>query len=63
MRTEDIIKVLKAGFSVVRPADTPTPRIEYHDGKNWILEAEYPDREKRDIALQELLNFGSVLLD
>ncbi len=65
MRTADLDKLKRAGYSIIRPFDNGTrPIIELYSGnQKWEHLAEYPTMEKRDAAIDEMLYNDYIILD
>ena len=67
MRTDDIIKLIKAGYFIIRPIDKPRLFIEVavlKDGKiRWEMFRECPDSETLNEDLNCYLKSNKVILD
>ena len=63
MRTEDIKKLDKAGFRVYRAIDYPRYAILRFEFGEWEVFSYYPNKEKRDEALENLLKDDKKVLD
>ena len=67
MRSDDIIKLVKAGYIIIRQIDKPRLRIEtavFKDGKiRWELFREYPDSETLNEDLNCYLKSNKIILD
>lgn len=73
MRTDDIKKITKMGFVVIRPIDIPEPTIEIATIKNgevvWKicrpggLLKTFFNKQERDKRIEELLEVDNIILD
>ena len=63
MRTEDCKKLIKAGFTILRPIDYPKPKILMFARGRWQCRGEYASKEKRDAALNKQLLCNRTILD
>ena len=68
MRTDDIKKLVKAGYTIVRADDYPKPRIKTYGlsrGKRgvWLTLDNYDTKAARDRALAKMLEDDKTILD
>ena len=63
MRTEDIKKLVKAGFTVYRAQDYPSYMILKFNNDSWDLLCQFLKKENRDEALENLLRDDKNILD
>ncbi len=58
-------KVIKAGFTIIRVDDYPSPRIKYKDEahREWNTFEKYPTKAARDRAYEELRIQQFILVD
>ena len=59
------IKVIKAGFTVIRPDNTPQPRIKYLDAVKyeWRTMRNFPSATARDREFKDLLQNPCMISD
>lgn len=66
MNGSDQKKLLEAGYVIVRPDDTPSPRIKYKDKdhREWVtLHTGFNSKAERDRKLAELLKVSTIIQD
>ena len=66
MNTKDQIKLLKAGYLILRKDDTPTIRIKvkkYNTNEWQTFEKDFKTKAMRDRRMQELLQSDTTLED
>lgn len=65
MTQQDQIKVINAGFTILRPADQPTIRIKFKNREQfeWKTLESYPNKHKRNKALAEYLLRPDIIQD
>ena len=59
------LKVMEAGFIILRADDQPTPRIKYKatGQHNWITLEKYPSKAARDRELAKYLELPTYIAD
>lgn len=66
MDAKDQLKVINAGFTIIRTQEFPTLRIKYKnkDQTEWAtLEKDFPSIRQRDIRMQALLMKSNYIQD
>ena len=63
MRTEDIKKLVKAGYTVYRAQDYSSYMILKFNNDSWDLLCQFLKKENRDEALENLLRDDKNILD
>lgn len=66
MDAKDQLKVINAGFTIIRTQEFPTLRIKYKnkDHTEWAtLEKDFPSIRQRDIRMQALLMKSNYIQD
>jgi hypothetical protein len=65
MQLQSQIKVMKAGFTIIRCDDSPLPRIKYkaHEQIEWKTLEKHPSKAARDRRFKELLTDDNVIED
>ncbi|MBQ2499152.1 MAG: hypothetical protein II523_03960, partial [Bacteroidales bacterium] len=63
MRTDDIKKLVKAGYTVYRAQDYPSYMILKFNNDSWDLLCQFFEKENRDEALENLLRDDKNILD
>lgn len=65
MRIDDQNKLIKAGFSIIRKDDNPTPRIKMCTGTNggWKTLQKFGTKAERDSEFARLLNHEKTITD
>lgn len=65
MNLRDQEKLFKAGFTLVRSDDQPTPRIKVKDGKSseWRTLKSFPTKAARNRELADLVKLSTVIED
>lgn len=66
MDAKDQLKVINAGFTIIRSQEFPTLRIKYKnkDHTEWTtLEKDFKSIQQRDIRMQVLLLKSSYIAD
>lgn len=65
MRTDDIKKLIKAGYKIVCALDYPNPQIAQidHLSGQWELYSNYGTKAERDKALEAMLQDEKTILD
>ncbi|RHB24083.1 hypothetical protein [Bacteroides stercoris] len=65
MRIDDQVKLIKAGFEIVRRDDYPSPRIKMCTGINggWKTYKKFETKAERDKAFSLLLKDEKIIAD
>lgn len=65
MRIDDQVKLIKAGFEIVRKDDYPSPRIKMCTGINggWRTYKKFETKAERDKAFSLLLKDEKIIAD
>ena len=63
MRTEDIKKLVKAGFTVYRAQDYPSYMILKFNNDSWDFLCQFLKKQIRDEVLKNLLRDDKNILD
>lgn len=65
MDTQSQQKVIRAGFMIIRPDDTPNIRIKYKGAtlQSWTTLEKFETKSARDKRFQELLKDQNVIAD
>lgn len=59
------LKVIRAGFTIIRQDDYPAIRIKYKDAdhEDWVTYNNYPTKSARDKVFNELREASHILID
>ncbi len=65
MDTQSQQKVIRAGFMIIRPDDTPNIRIKYKGEtlQSWTTLEKFKTKSERDKRFQELLKDQNIISD
>ena len=65
MDSKSQLKVLRAGFQIIRKDDYPVPRIKYksEEQQEWATLENFPSKASRDRAFAELVEQPFTLVD
>lgn len=63
MSITDQQKLIKAGFTIIRKQDDPTPRIKASTGSGWAVLQTYKTKKERDKAFSNLLKDEMIITD
>jgi hypothetical protein len=65
MEQKSQLKVMAAGFKIIRPADFPSPRIKVktHLSREWSTLEKFDTKAARDRRFDELLEDKKIIAD